>query len=111
MVWELVEGAAAVLENDMKEFEIDGVGILIARNASGFYAYPALCPHMEAQLAFGTCDGKLITCMQHLWQWEMETGEPVGMAEEALKTYPTKEENGQIYIWFEQEHKYAYMED
>ena len=35
MTWKLIEGADNVLENDMKEFEVDGVGILIARNATG----------------------------------------------------------------------------
>ncbi|MFH1345876.1 MAG: Rieske 2Fe-2S domain-containing protein [Pseudomonadota bacterium] len=111
MSWKPVEGADSVLENDMKEFEVDGVAVLIARNATGYFAYPALCPHMEAQLAFGTCDGKLITCMQHLWQWDMETGDPVGMAEESIKTYPTKFEEGRVWIFFEEELKYAYMED
>ncbi len=111
MSWKPVEGADSVPENVMKEFEVDGVAVLIARNATGYFGYPALCPHMEAQLAFGTCDGKLITCMQHLWQWDMETGDPVGMAEEPIKTYPTKFEEGRVWIFFEEELKYSYMED
>lgn len=111
MSWKPVEGAEGVLENDMKEFDVGGVSILIARNANGWFAYPALCPHMEAQLAFGTCDGKIITCMQHLWQWDMETGEPVGLAEEPIKTYPVKFENGTVRVFIEKELKYAYQED
>lgn len=111
MSWKAVDGAEGVLENDMKEFDVDGVSILIARNANGWFAYPALCPHMEAQLAFGTCDGKTITCMQHLWQWDMETGAPVGLAEEPIKTYPVRCEGGTVQVFIEKELKYAYQED
>ncbi len=107
MGWKRVCDTESILENDMQEFEIDGITILIARNAEGFWAYPPNCPHMEAQLAFGTCDGQLITCLQHLWQWDMRTGAPVGLAEEPLKQYRTKVEDSSVFVDLERELKYA----
>lgn len=111
MSWRQVCSIHGVLENEMKEFEIDGIAVLIARNADGFFGYPALCPHMESQLSFGTCDGKLITCMQHLWQWDMRSGDPIGLAEEPLKQYQTKVEGDNVLIFIENELKYSYQED
>jgi UDP-MurNAc hydroxylase len=33
------------------------------------------CPHMKADLAkFGVIDGTTLTCNQHGWQWDLETG-------------------------------------
>ncbi len=46
----------------------------------------------------GLFDGDVLTCHQHLWQWKVETGEPIGLAEEPLEVYDVEIEGVNVYI-------------
>jgi toluene monooxygenase system ferredoxin subunit len=98
MGWQVACTVSDLAENEMKEFDLGGASVLVARNTDGFFAYPPLCPHQESELAFGTCDGDLITCMTHLWQWDMRSGAPVGLAAQPLKLYPTRIEGDRVFV-------------
>jgi toluene monooxygenase system ferredoxin subunit len=108
MTWKRLCGRSELEQNELREIEIDGVVVLVLRRKEDVFAYPPLCPHMESQLIFGTCDGEYITCMQHLWQWTV-TGESVGLAEEPLLRYPTRIEGDDVLIQIDRELKYAYQ--
>jgi toluene monooxygenase system ferredoxin subunit len=41
----------------------------------------AICPHQEVALCEGLFDGTVLTCHQHLWQWDIRSGAPMGIAE------------------------------
>ena len=74
MAWKDVCGEGAIDENDLEEFAVDGVTVLLARVGQDYFAYPPLCPHQEEPLRKGLCDGELITCFKHIWQWDLRTG-------------------------------------
>jgi toluene monooxygenase system ferredoxin subunit len=40
----------------------------------------------------------VLTCHQHLWQWDIRTGAAMGLAEEALESFPVKVEGDSIYV-------------
>jgi toluene monooxygenase system ferredoxin subunit len=83
----------------LKAFETeDGGKILVATSGERFYGYQALCPHMEVPLEEGFFDGAVITCHQHLWQWDVTTGEPLGLAEAPLQRFDLVEEDGALYM-------------
>jgi toluene monooxygenase system ferredoxin subunit len=83
----------------MKAFEVEGGGsVLVLHAADGYHAYQALCPHMDVPLEEGFYDGQVLTCHQHLWQWEAGTGAPVGLAEAALEAYALQEEGGTLWM-------------
>jgi toluene monooxygenase system ferredoxin subunit len=83
----------------LKAFEVEGgLKLLIATSGSLFYAYQAMCPHMDVPLEEGFYDGSVITCHQHLWQWDVRTGAPMGQAEAALERYEITEEDGALYV-------------
>lgn len=83
----------------MKAFDLDAsMGVLILRSNENIYACQSLCPHQAVCLEDGLFDGEILTCHQHLWQWKIETGEPIGLAEAPLETYEVEIENGEIYI-------------
>lgn len=112
MSWKAVCATDAVAENSLMQFEVDGVNILIANVGDGFRAYPPVCPHMEEFLAdSGICSAGVLTCDRHLWQWDMKTGEPRGPAEKPLLMYDTKQENGQVMVFIEQELEYEFEDD
>jgi toluene monooxygenase system ferredoxin subunit len=83
----------------MKAFDVEGgLRLLVAGAGPRYYAYQALCPHMEVALEDGFYDGSVITCHQHLWQWDVRTGAPMGLAEAPLQRYEVAEEEGALYV-------------
>ena len=46
----------------------------------------------------GLYDGNVLTCHQHLWQWDIKTGAPLGLAEAPLERYDVFIEGEAIYV-------------
>lgn len=112
MNWKRVCSADDVAENSLKKFDVDGVPVLLVNFGEGFRAYPPLCPHMEEPLEeSGICEGGVLTCSKHLWQWDMRTGEMRGEAEKPLLLYEVKQENGDVLVKIEKELEYEYDEE
>jgi toluene monooxygenase system ferredoxin subunit len=83
----------------LKECELaDGMKVLIANSGDEYFACQAICPHQEVALCEGLYDGSVLTCHQHLWQWDIRTGEPMGLAELPLERYDVTVENDAVYI-------------
>lgn len=99
MTRKLVCQVDQVPKDGMKVFDLDdSKRVLILNSNENFYACQSFCPHQEVCLEEGLFDGEVLTCHQHLWQWNVETGEPIGLAEEPLETYSVEVDEGQIYI-------------
>jgi len=96
--WKRVCGAGEVPTGGMKEFAVGDLNILIVNTGTGFVAYQALCPHEAVRLEDGVHDGSILTCLEHMWQFDIHTGAPLGDAEEGLKSYRLKEERGDLYV-------------
>jgi len=85
--------------NAMKECEAEGGLKLLVANAGGeFFAYQAVCPHQDVPLCEGLYDGAMLTCHMHLWQWDIRSGAPVGLAETALERYALSVDGESIYV-------------
>ncbi|WP_082401252.1 Rieske 2Fe-2S domain-containing protein [Achromobacter aegrifaciens] len=90
---------ADVPDGGMKTFDLEGQRrILLLSSDSSIYACQSVCPHQDVCLDEGLFDGQLLTCHQHLWQWDVSTGDPVGLAEAPLETYKVEIEEGRVYI-------------
>jgi nitrite reductase/ring-hydroxylating ferredoxin subunit/(2Fe-2S) ferredoxin len=96
--WKRVCRADEVPADGMKQFSVGGVDVLIANAGREFFAYQAMCPHEAYPLADGVHDGCTLTCLEHMWQFDLKTGAPQGDAQEGLKGYPLKQEGGEIYV-------------
>lgn len=85
--------------NGLKECEGEGgIKLLIANSGSEYFAVQAICPHQEVPLCEGMYDGTVLTCHQHLWQWDIRTGAPMGIAEAPLERYEVTVEGDAIYV-------------
>ena len=104
MSWKKVCAVAEVPENTLEKFDVDGIEMIIANYGEGYRAIPPRCPHMEEPLCESAVvfDG-MLTCTKHLWQWDMSTGEKVGIAEKELLFYDLKQEGADIYADVEEE--------
>jgi len=96
--WHRVCAAADVPVNTIKEVAANGTRVVVLNTGSGFVAYEAMCPHEAIPLADGVCDGAVLTCLEHMWQFDVKTGAPMGDAQEGLKGFPLKEEKGDLYV-------------
>lgn len=83
---------------DLLECHVGGREILLVRTERGVVACPAICPHMEERLVHGFLDGNVLTCSKHLWQWDLSTGEPIGLAEQSLRVAPVRSEAGKLVV-------------
>jgi nitrite reductase/ring-hydroxylating ferredoxin subunit/(2Fe-2S) ferredoxin len=101
LVWHRVCAAADVPVNGIKEVAANGVSAVIVNTGTGFVAYQAMCPHEAIPLADGVCDGAVLTCLEHMWQFDVKTGAPMGDAQEGLKGFPVKEEKGELSLGLE----------
>ncbi len=96
--WKRVCRTADVPADGMKQFSVDGVDVLIVNAGDAFLAYQALCPHEAVPLELGIHDGCAMTCLEHMWQFDLKTGAPMGDAQVGLKGYRLKEERGELYV-------------
>ncbi len=99
--WTLVCRSDEVPANGMKEFAVDGTRVLIVHTGDAFVAYQAMCPHEAVPLEQGIHNGCVLTCLEHLWQFDIKTGVPMGDAEKGLKGYRLREERGELYVALE----------
>ena len=90
---------AQVPANGMVECEAEGgLKLLVANAGDEYFAYQAMCPHQDVALCEGLYDGSVLTCHQHLWQWDIRTGAPIGLAEAPLEGFPVQVEGDSIYV-------------
>lgn len=106
MSWQQVCTTDDVDEDELEEFEVGGITVLVANAGGEFFAYPPQCPHQETPLSLGMIDGDTLTCIKHLWQWNLRTGEMRDNAESPLLTYDVKVEDGSVLVNLENELKY-----
>jgi toluene monooxygenase system ferredoxin subunit len=101
-MWRKVCEVSEVPENGMKEFALEGApAILVVNAGADFFAFQAQCPHEAVPLEQGIHDGSVLTCLEHLWQFDLRTGAPLGDAETGLDGYRLKQEEGALHVWIE----------
>jgi len=99
-MWKRVCRADEVPANGLKQFAVaEGPNVVIARAGEEFFAHQAFCPHQDVPLAEGVHDGKVLTCLEHMWQFDLRTGAPLGDAEAPSTAYPLKREADDVLIW------------
>ena len=96
--WKRVGPTVDVPANGMQEFSVEGVNVLIVHTGDAYVAFQALCPHEAVPLEQGVHDGSALTCLEHMWQFDLKTGAPMGDALEGLRGYRLKEDRGELYI-------------
>ncbi|NRA40969.1 MAG: Rieske 2Fe-2S domain-containing protein [Pseudomonadales bacterium] len=69
----------------------------------------AYCPHMGADLAEGEVEGNLLVCPFHHWKWGADgVCQEIPYADKippkaCIKSWPTLEKNGLLYLWYDPE--------
>jgi len=100
MAWIYVSEEQELQEGNMVSVYPLGVNTVLSRVNGTVYAVAGKCLHMACPLFMGTLDSYILTCPCHDWRFDIRDGRFLDAPELSLKTYPTKTENGKIYIDF-----------
>lgn len=74
--------------DSVKEFRLDdGTRICVANAGGVLYACQAECPHQSVALCEALVDGTTLTCLEHLWQWDLRSGDAQSLAEKPLAVF------------------------
>jgi len=77
----------------------DTMKIAVFRTASDeVFAMKDECPHKQGPLSQGIVHGTSVTCPLHNWKIDLASGEALGPDEGCTNVFPTKVENGTVYI-------------
>jgi len=97
----------------IKEVDVHGRQILIARAGDLYFAADNRCPHMGAKLSSGSLEGTIVTCPRHGSQFDLHDGRVVRWLKTAqavslvgrllksprpLTTYPVRLEGDSILV-------------
>jgi len=61
-------------DGEMREIDVEGHEVLVAKVGGDVYVTDGRCPHMRAHLARGTLDGTILTCPWHGSQFDVTDG-------------------------------------
>lgn len=89
------------IENeDVSRFDHEGRTFALYRSPDDkFYATDGLCTHEKVHLADGLVMDNIIECPKHNGRFDYTNGHAMGAPVCInLKTYPTKVENGKVFI-------------
>lgn len=92
-------GAADLAEGAMREVEIDGVTVLLARSGGRCHAVGARCPHAGGPLAKGVLDHGAVICPWHKAAFRLDDGrclEPPAIDD--LPRYTVREAEGRLLV-------------
>jgi nitrite reductase (NADH) small subunit len=86
-------------ETQGKAVRVNNLLIALFKLTSGqVYAVENSCPHIGAPLDNGLIEDKNIICLWHGWSFSLESGISSNCPGVSIKTYPTKVQDGQVFI-------------
>lgn len=100
MSWERLCAAGDVTADEPKECVLGNGGRVIAvRLPSGVVrVFQGSCPHQQRSLADGYVDGHELTCVAHMWTFDLETGAGLNGTPCGLAAYPTKVDGDDVLV-------------
>jgi nitrite reductase/ring-hydroxylating ferredoxin subunit/alkylhydroperoxidase/carboxymuconolactone decarboxylase family protein YurZ len=96
--WFPVEGASALAEGHGGSFTANGVKIFVARHQGALRALEDVCPHRGGALSEGDCEGGVVTCPLHGWQFKVEDGSSGGVGRGGAKALEMRESGGKAEV-------------
>jgi toluene monooxygenase system ferredoxin subunit len=90
---------ADVESDTLKELTLgNGDKVCVMNSGGTYYACQPYCPHEGIPLCEGCIDGTTLTCLEHLWQWDVRSGEPMGLAERPLAMLDLERDGEAVYL-------------
>ena len=74
-------------EGDMAPVEVDGTKVLLVNVDGDVKAYLNRCPHQAWALDEGDFDGQTLTCIRHMWTFDVADGKGINPDDECLNAF------------------------
>lgn len=81
-----------------KKVEINGKEIALFNIEGQFFAMDDMCPHRGGSLSEGSCEGKVVACPWHGWQFDVTNGSCLTNPSAQQQTYEVKVQGGDVLI-------------
>ncbi|MGH7831822.1 MAG: Rieske (2Fe-2S) protein [Candidatus Binatia bacterium] len=78
--------------------EISGKPVALFKIEGRIYATGNTCPHRGGPLGEGECDGTVVTCPWHGWQFDVATGCNPDNPNIKIQTYPVKIQGDEVWV-------------
>ena len=105
-VYYRVARSGQVEEGWVRRFFVDDVELCVARLDGTAYATTNYCTHLDCLLSSGKLQDDGIRCSCHGSVFDLQTGEAIyPPATVAIRTFPVKEEDGEIFVLLSAEDK------
>ncbi|MGH7738790.1 MAG: Rieske (2Fe-2S) protein [bacterium] len=86
-------------QNRLMQVEVAGIKIALVYSNFKAFAVDNTCTHLGGPLGRGSLHGQTIVCPLHHWSYNFTNGRVVeGVADEKIKTYETKIEDGKVFV-------------
>src|SRR5262245_1569387 len=83
----------------MDAFNVDGWEVLVVRDADGtLHAMDGTCPHEDFPLVYGDLNGVVLTCANHMWSFDVTTGEGISTPGCRLARYRVEVRDNEVYV-------------
>jgi toluene monooxygenase system ferredoxin subunit len=88
-----------IWEGELVTLQVDGSDVLLVKFDGEVHAYRDKCPHAGTPLNQGLLEGSVLTCLTHLWQFDVANG-GIGVNPKncRLVSYPVKVEDGKVLV-------------
>jgi 3-phenylpropionate/trans-cinnamate dioxygenase ferredoxin subunit len=91
--------AAELPDGTLRDAELDGRRVALARADGVWYAFDPWCTHAECPLTDGWLEGAAVRCACHATLFDLATGAPLeGPAVEPVEVFPTRVAGGRVEI-------------
>ena len=90
--------AADLAPGQGTEKNVGGRAVAIFNSGGTFYALSNTCLHRGGPLGQGFLEGQTVTCPWHNWTFDITTGANVVNGDLKVACYPTRVENGQVFV-------------
>lgn len=96
-----VANVGDIKEGESKSVEVNGREIALFNINGRFYAIDNTCAHRGGPLAEGICDGNVVTCPWHGWQYDVTTGTNPLNSQIKVKKYEVMVEGYKVKVKIE----------
>jgi nitrite reductase/ring-hydroxylating ferredoxin subunit len=96
--WIYAADEGRIANGEFKVIFPAGLPVLLIKKEDQFFALSNKCAHMGCSLSSGSIDGFLLKCPCHDWRFDIRTGRMAESRELGIPSYPTKSENGKLYV-------------
>jgi nitrite reductase/ring-hydroxylating ferredoxin subunit len=90
--------SAELPEGALRSAVVGGWPVCVARQGGRLYAFGALCPHQQADLAHGILEPGALACADHLWRFDLATGRCTSVPGASVPVYAVREEDGAVLV-------------